>query len=183
MMPTTTASTKISKIPTTATYIIAGPVPSPSSYKRYIAGACGPVPRSGCDDIHAGRTQRDRYSVRPSTSAVASCPSRRSPVKLPRLGSDRQRLGTLVVQPCQRSTALLCPTGPYGFITFEQWPWGVEAAGMIPACEGLPALPAWRVTATVEDEARMRDGATAVARLAMDAGEGQSSTGAATELP
>jgi hypothetical protein len=43
-MPTTTASTKISKMPTTATYVIAGQVPSPSSYNRYIAGACGPVP-------------------------------------------------------------------------------------------------------------------------------------------
>jgi len=43
-MPTTTASTKISKMQTTATYIIAGQVPSLSDLNRYIASACGLVP-------------------------------------------------------------------------------------------------------------------------------------------
>jgi hypothetical protein len=43
-MPTTTASTKISKMRTTATYITAGQIPSPSSYNQYIAVDCGPVP-------------------------------------------------------------------------------------------------------------------------------------------
>jgi len=43
-MPTTTAGTKTSKTPTTATYVIAGPVPSPSIYNRPSPTSAVPFP-------------------------------------------------------------------------------------------------------------------------------------------
>jgi hypothetical protein len=78
---------------------------------------------------------------------LRSCPPKRSLVQPLRLASYCKRLWTFVPLPSQRETSLLDPTGSYGFITSEHWPWGIEVVSMVPASKRPPTLPSRWISA------------------------------------
>src|SRR4051794_25527950 len=99
-----------------------------------------------------------------------SGPCHRPPVNFLRLGTDRKRLGTFIVLPCQCEPSLFDPMSKYGLIARQQRPRRIDPVAVPLAREGNPQAPPWRFSGTIEEAADVRDLATTVLRLAMDAG-------------